>query len=82
MIDILLTKDLVKRVNVSASNFFIRFPLIFVQTMDSQTYGSDTFVLSPIISMKLLSQSFFLFKSKLSTDNMICKCKKIVSGYV
>lgn len=35
------------------------------------TYGSDTFVSFPIISTKLLSQSFFLSKLNLSTDSMI-----------
>lgn len=35
------------------------------------TYGSDTFVSFPIISTKLLSQSFFLSKLNFSTDSMI-----------
>lgn len=35
------------------------------------TYGSETFVSFPIMSTKLLSQSFFLNKSNFSTDSMI-----------
>lgn len=35
------------------------------------TYGFDSFVWFPIISTKLLSQSFFLSKSNFSTDIMI-----------
>lgn len=37
------------------------------------TYGSGIFVSFPIISTKLLSQSFFLSKLNVPNDSMICR---------
>lgn len=47
-----------------------------VTNQQKYTYGSEIFVSFPIMSTKLLSQSFFFSKSKFSTDNIICSARQ------